>query len=379
MAYIGRLSAIWLGKETVRWTAVNAQVWIPKTSGLLNPNLEVATDDSGYGVIDEVYDTFTTKASSSISLEGIVRDDFIGYLLLWALWDYEMCYLYTGTATGGTPKRWEWSSTNKIRKILTIGSTTYYVINGTGLSTLTNGTWTLSLTEVSGAYAHYFSRLNSNQHPSFTIRDVDDVAASYAPFCMENTFELSCEVGDYVKFSSEFQGKAMVEDTSSPSPAYSDEWAFTAAMAGVRFASNEAWLNSATEVCMQNFRVSISKNLTDIQCFGSTDITGIYNQQFGVEWDFEALYSDTTIRDYVLNSDKLAVRFYAINTNATALATGVYPSIYVDLMKAWFTEWSKSDSANEIVKQTLWFSGQYSNEDWATMEIVLINWNSAGY
>jgi hypothetical protein len=55
------------------------------------------------------------------------------------------------------------------------------------------------------------------------LRDVDDVAASYAPFCMVNSFELSCEVGDYVKFSCEFQGKAMVEDTSSPSPAYSDE------------------------------------------------------------------------------------------------------------------------------------------------------------
>lgn len=379
MAYIWRLSAIWLGKETTHGTPVSAQVRIPKTSGLLNPNLEVATDDSGYWVIDEVYDTFTTKASSSISLEGIVRDDFIWYLLLWALGQYEMCYLYTGTASGGTPKRWEWSSTNKIRKILTIGANTYYVINGSGLSTLTNGTWTLTLTQVSGAYAHYFSRLNSNQHPSFTIRDVDDVAASYAPYCMENTFELSCEVGDYVKFSSEFQGKAMQADVSSPAPAYSDEWAFTAAMAGVRFANNEAWLNSASEVCMQNFRISISKNLTDIQCFGSTDIAGIYNQQFGVEWDFEALYSDTTIRDYVLNSDKLAVRFYAINTNANALATGIYPSIYVDLMKAGLTEWSKSDSANEIVKQTLGFSWQYSNEDWATIEIVLINWNDTGY
>jgi hypothetical protein len=49
------------------------------------------------------------------------------------------------------------------------------------------------------------------------------------------------------------------------------------------------------------------------------------------------------------------------------------------LMKAGLTEWSKSDSANEIVKQTLWFSWQYSNEDWATIEIVLINWNSTGY
>ena len=94
MAYIGRLSAIWLWKETVRWTAVAPEVWIPKTSGLLNPNIEVATDDSGYWVIDEVYDTFTTKASSEISLEWIARDDFLGYLILGALWDYEMCYLY---------------------------------------------------------------------------------------------------------------------------------------------------------------------------------------------------------------------------------------------------------------------------------------------
>jgi hypothetical protein len=61
------------------------------------------------------------------------------------------------------------------------------------------------------------------------------------------------------------------------------------------------------------------------------------------------------------------------------LASGIYPSIYVDLMKAWFTEWSKSDSANEIVKQTLWFSGQYSNEDWATIEVVLINANTTWY
>jgi hypothetical protein len=85
---------------------------------------------------------------------------------------------------------------------------------------------------------------------------------------------------------------------------------------------------------MQNFRISIAKNLADVQCFGSTDVTGIYNQQFGVEGDFEALYGETTLRDYVLNSDKKAVRFYAIDQNATALATGIYPSIYVDLMKA---------------------------------------------
>lgn len=378
MASIGRLSAIGLWKETEAWTKVSPQVRIPKTSGLLNPNIEVATDDSGYWVIDEVYDTFTTKASSTMSLEWIVRDDFIGYLLLGALWEYKKAYLYTGTATGWTPARWEWNGTNKILKILNIAWTTYYVIDWTWLSTLSNGTWTLTLTEVSGANVHYFSRLNSNSHPSFSLYDCDDVAQSYATYCMVNTFELSCEVGDYVKFSTEFQWKA-IQWTSWEAPAYADENPFTASMAWVRFAENEALLNTAEEICMQNFRISINKNLTDVQCFGSTDISGIYNQQFGVEWDFEALFSDTTLRDYVLNSSKLAVRFYAINENAPELATGIKPAIFVDLMKAWFTEWSKTDSANEIVRQTLWFSGQYSNVDWATIEVVLINWNTIWY
>ena len=72
---------------------------------------------------------------------------------------------------------------------------------------------------------------------------------------------------------------------------------------------------------MQNFRLTINKNLADIQCFGGTDIADIFNQNFTIDGDFEAVYESTTIRDYVVNSQKKAVRFYAINSNATALAT----------------------------------------------------------
>ena len=195
---------------------------------------------------------------------------------------------------------------------------------------------------------------------------------------MINNFELSCEVADYVKFSAEFMWKQM-QSASSLNPAYSDDAPFTASMAGVLFADDEAWLNSATAVCMQNFRLSINKNLTDIQCFGSTDINSLHNQQFNLEWDFEALFEDTTLRDYVINSNKKALRFYAENTSATALATGVYPAIYVDCMKVWLNEWTKTDDANGIVKQTLWFSGQYDNATWTSIEILLLNGNSTGY
>lgn len=379
MAYIWRLSAIWLWKETTAWTPVSAQVWIPKESWTLNPSFEEAVDSSGYWVIDEIYESYTTKNFSKISLEWIVRDDFIGYLLLWALGKYTKLKCFTWTVSWWTPARWDIVTWGSLRKIIKTWNTTYYFFDWTVSEwTITNGVWTLSATEVTGVNAHLFERLNSNQHPTFTLYDDDPVAWSKSSYSMVNTFELSCEVSDYVKFSAEFMGKQLQSSTWN-TPAYSDEAPFLASMAWVKFANNESWLNDASEQCMQNFRVSINKNLVDIQCFGSTDVDSLYNQQFSIEWDFEALYSDTTLRDYVINSQKKALRFYVENRNVEALDEWIYPSIYVDLMKVWLNEWTKSDNANEIVKQTMWFTGQYDNNTSASIEVLLINSNNIWY
>jgi len=376
-AFIGRKSAIWLWIESTRWTAVQPVVWLPKTAWTLNPTTESALDDSWYGVIDEVYDSFTTKNFSWLSLEWNVKNDSIWYLLELALGSYEKLKVFTWTPTWWTPKRWDTVSWWVLRKILVIGNTTYYCFDwSVSAWVISNWTWTMTWVAVNDFNVHLFSRLNSNTHPSATIYDIDPVAWSYAPFCMINTFELSCEVADYMKFSAEFQWKQMqaIAPWSEPTPAYSDEPTFTASMCWVRFADDEASLNSADEVCMQNFRVAINKNLTDIQCFGSTDVDSLYNQQFWIEWDFEALFDDTTLRDYALNSTKKAVRFYAENGTWND-----FSAIYVDLMKVWLNDRAKSDWNNDIVKQTMWFTGQYSNTDWASIEIVLINGNSTWY
>ena len=374
-AFIGRQSAIWLWIETTRWTKVAPQVRIPKTTGVLSPTTESVNDDSWYGVIDEVYDSFTTKNFSWLSLEWIVRDDFIWYLLKLAMWSYQKLNVFTWTPTWWTPARWDSVQDWVLRKILKIGETTYYCFDWTVSAwTITNWTWTMTATAVSDFNVHLFSRENSNVHPSATIYDKDPVASSYAPFCMLNTFEISCEVADYMKFSAEFQWKQMQAETWTLTPAYDNEPGFVSSMAWVRFADNEAWLNDATEVCMQNFRVAINKNLTDIQCFGSTDVEALYNQQFGVEWDFEALYDSTTLRDMALNSSKQALRLYAENSTEWS-----FSAIYVDLFKVWLNEWTKTDNNNELTKQTMWFVWQYSNDDSASIEIVLINWNSEWY
>jgi len=378
-ATIGRTSAIWLGKEATRWTSVSAQVWIAKESGVLQPSIESATDESWYGVIDAVNDSFTTKNASTLNLQGIVKDDSIWYLLLGALGKYTKLYCVTGTPSGWTPARGDvlsWTGA-VLKKIVVIGSTTYYFFDKSTSGSIGNGTWTMTATAVN-INAHFFEVLQSNEHPSFTIYDDDPIAGSYSPYCMISSFEISCNVAEYMKFSAEFTGKQM-QTASAQTPAYASENPFTASMSWVRFASDESGLNSASEQCVQSFRIAVQKNLAEVQCFGQTDVTDIYNQQFGIEWDFEAVYESTTLRDYVLNSQKKAVRFYAVNTNATALATGIYPSIYVDLMKAGFSSWSKTDSNDELIKQNMWFTGQYSTDAWTSIEILLLNGNSTWY
>ena len=470
-AFISRKSAVWLGKESVAGTSVAADVRIPKTGWVLNPEFEEAVDDSGYGVIDEVYDTQTTKNFSKISLGGIARDDFLGYLLLGALGtSTEVLCATLPAPSGGTPARsdsvyvttattldnaaavdkagspnkveipinnhiyadWDtvtiagttnyngtfvvsnvvaltsieiesaynaetfgWTETitgstftGTIKKITSMGvtPTTYYWISTTtgtlaDSQTLTDGTWTSTagITATAAAKGHFFERANTNAHQSFTLYDDDPVAAVKSVYSMINTFELSVEVGDYVKFTAEFRGKKM-ESGGSLSPAYSDENPFLASMSNVYFAANEAALNAATASCMQNFRLSINKNLTDIQCFGSQDIDSLHNQQFTTEWDFEALYTDATLRDYVIDSDKKAARFEVINDEATALiALQIFPSILCDFSKVGFKEWTKTDANNDIVKQTMWYSGQYDNATSMQVEILLINDNNTGY
>lgn len=93
----------------------------------------------------------------------------------------------------------------------------------------------------------------------------------------------------------------------------------------------------------------------------------------------EALFENVTLLDYVKNSSKKACRLELVNSGATAIVTGVYPSIYVDLLRVGFTERSQSDDQNGVVKQTLGFQGTYSPDDSATIEILLINDETTAY
>lgn len=395
--HIGRRQAIGIGRETVAsGTAVAATAWLPKVSGSFKPMFEKAKDDSAYGVIDEVYDSQTVKYMTEVELEGIVRDSWIGSLLYGAMgnWTAVKCITITG-ASGGTPARGDsitsatGSYVGKIKKKITVGAVDYFFVSTTsgvltdGATNLTNGTWsggTIGLkTAVKG---HFFERLNSNTHPSFTIYGSDPVGDDRAAYCMVDSFEVEFKVGDYAKFNAKFKGKKLAS-TSAQNPVYTADNPFLAKHASVKFATDESGLNAATASTVQRFKLTINKNLVDVQAFGDTDIASIHNQQFSIAGDLEAIYNATTFRDYVANSNKKACRIAAVNNEVTAIlsdsANSIYPSLYIDMARISFEEWSRSNENNGLVNQTMGFSGEFDVSTAMTLEILLINKNATGY
>lgn len=394
--HIGRKQAIGIGKESVSGTGVSASVWIPKTTSEFSPEFEKAVDDSAYGVIDEVFDSQTTKNMTKVNLAGIVRDDWIGNLLVGALGTAEIVHCATITGqSSGTPARGDvvtsatgsWQGT--IKKIVLIGSTTQYFLtedSGTlsDQTDATDGTWTggtIDFSTFAAVKGHFFSRLNTNAHPSFTIYGSDPVEDERATYCMVDLFELEVTTGDFVRFIANFKGKKL-ESSTLQSPSYTSDNPFLAKHASVKFSDDENGLNAAPASEVQRFKIGINKNVIDVQAFGDTDVASLHNQQFTIKGDLEAIYDEVTFRDYVANSTKKATRLSLINTEATALyeaTDDIFPSIYIDMARLSFEEWTRSTDNNALVNQTMGFSGEFSVNEAMTLEVLLLNSNATGY
>lgn len=394
--HIGRKQAIGIGKESSAGTPVAATAWIPKKSGAFKPVFEKAKDDSAYGVIDEVYDSQTVKNMTEVEVEGIVRDNWLGLLLLGTLGQHTTVFCMTlTTPVGGTPKRGDlvshtspaWSGV--IKKILRIGAVDYYFMSTTSgtltdAKEITDGVWTATITLIPAVKGHLFTRLNTNAHPAFTLYGSDPVADERASYCLVDTFEIEFKVGDFAMFKSTLKGKKL-GSASAQSPAYTSDNAFLAKHASVRFAADEAGLNLAAESEVQRFKMTTSKNLVDVQAFGDTDVASIHNQQYTIAGDLEAIYNATTLRDLVANSTKQACRLMAMNNEVTPLyvasptSNNIYPTICIDMARLSFEEWTRSNDNNALVNQTMGFAGEFDNSSAMTYEVLLLNSNASAY
>lgn len=399
--FITRRDWFGIGKETTSGTPVVVTDWISRDGWYLQENITTAEDNWSYWRIETTTDVETVKIMSEITVPWTLKDDDGWHLFNAALGTHIAVTAFAGwTPTWTTPARgdiiyqgatfWTATWTWVLRKIVLVNSwaTTLYRVSTTSGSfadatdvkeqTDSRTIGTVDSATYAGAYGHLFQVQNDNNHPSYTLYSSNPNGDYQCGYGMITNLNLTAEIGNYVKFEAGFMAKQKTS-TTSQTPVYVENNYFLAKDTKIYFADTEAQLNWSSSVCMQSATINIEKNLKDTQCLWSVDIDSINNQNFDISWSFNAFYTDNTLLDYILNSDKKAVRFEMINSGATALATNVFPSIYVDAMRIWFTWNSFTDDLDTLVSQTLDYKGTYSTSDASMVEILLVNWVSADY
>lgn len=396
--FLGRSSAVAFAKEAVAsgTESVGTKIWLPKISGRLKPETTRVQMEGAFAVIDDVSDSAIESRGSMLDVELFFGAVTAGHLLNAAFGQSKLCKVCTITgASGGTPARGDSISstagtwTGKIWKVITIGATTYYAVEqltGTlsGQTDVTNGTWTGgTLAITSSVNAHYFSRSNTNNHPSYSLYDYAPSGQYKATYGMMETLGFEFVRGDWAKLKTAWKARGDVS-TSGLNPSFATEDFFVGKHCGVKIAANEAALNAASLIPTSKFTFEMAKNLIVAQESRATGVTvgdprAIFNGKYVLSASFEALENASTYRDYVTANTKYAVRQEWINSDAAALNTGIYPSLYIDFDRVQFSAWDAGDSLDDLTTQTLEIVPEYDKSTGYRCDALLINSQATAY
>lgn len=332
-AHIWANQAIWLAKESTRWTAASANImWIPKASWVLNPNTEYMNDESGIWTIVTVRDSRKVKNWCTFDWEIVIWDISIWQLLLWVFWQDP--------------------DTN------------------------------VDISDISwDVYDHDFELAENNTHTSYTIWANDNVIWAWnserATYWVLSTFEINATAWDYVRATINLMWRWIEEVWHQATTFLSEnKFSFDDVKIKVATAANKAAaitaLNSAPEFKIQNVRINFWKNVMENQELWSIDIADIFNQNFTIEGDFTAVYRNKDIYDTFYDSQKKYMQLILKNNNVQIWDSS-NPTLTILLNQVSFQTWSKSSDINAIITETIWFVGEFNTTDWEAVTASLKN------
>lgn len=327
---IGRLNSFALGKETTAGTPVAVTAWIPFESANLKPITEVIKDESGFGVISSPADAHVTKQSSEFTAKGIARPTSFGHLLL-----------------------------------ATLGQVAAPALVETGV------------------YKHAFTVKNDNNHPAYTIVRDNQTQEEQSSYNMVDSLTLTGEAAQYLRYDVKIKGRK-VTTTTGNTPAYTatGETPFLVSKASIKFATNVAGLSGASRVAVQNFKLTIDKNLEQIFST-STDGTEVvdfatqHNKNMAIKGDFEIVYNDETYKTLALAGTLQAVEIML--EGRTLIGATKYENITIQLASVVLEDWGNSDDNNNIVTQSFGFTGMYKLAETKQITVDLTNARNTAY
>jgi len=300
--FIGKLNSIGIGKEASRGGGVVSSYWLNCRSFDFYDKADKARSTAGLGGIWDSNQSIVTFKRAEGSMEVEIGDKSFGLLLL---------------------------------------------------STL--GTVSSAVKETT-AYNHTFSLQNDNTHDSLAINTTDPIGDLQFRLAMIEKLVLTFTPDDLVTASIDFKSKHSA--SSSATAAYVAENKFVGRHLTFKIAALTGNLAAASATKLKKLTLTIEKNTAFDNVLGSVTADEILNQNFRITGELELNYEDRTSANYMLDGDYKAVRIDLINSDVT-IGGSSNPEFKLDLSRVDFEAWTPSLPNDEIVTQTITFSGLY--------------------
>ena len=321
---IGRKYSLLVGKEATAWTIASAFTAIPLTiAPFLNPIVEKIRNDSWIGTIEDANNSYVTKTMTETSVEWIVHELTFGHLLTAAFW---------ASAAPATIETW--------------------------------------------VYKHSFSVQNDNCHQSYSLIEDWLIWEELALYNLINTLGINLAVWEIARFTWDFMWQIYTW-TTGHTPAFTAENPFKISNMVIKLADDIASLWAAPAINVRSLNFEIAKNVVDI--FESWNVTpsSFANQQFGITWDVELTYENDTLRDRNTGWTKQAMSI--LIQGDSLIGATEKAELYFEFSQLSFDEWDRSNTNDEILTETLWFSAEYKIADTAMVTGYLQNTQSTQY
>lgn len=307
-----------VSRETVRGTAANTGKWVPKAEFTYNDRAEYIREEASYGNIHAVMDGDVSKRMADGNLSSPVYSENVGYVL--------------GAAFGSFP-------------------------NPSSLG--------------DGVYSHTFVPANNAQHQTLTIQRKD--ANEHLQFALSSvqSVEFNFQNDEYVSYSAELLGKSGT--TTSGASTYTVESKFRPQDVTVTIANTVAGLGAGTVVATEDLTLTIEKNVEDYQVLGSVELNDIHNNRFEYSGSMTILWNALTFKQLFTEGDKQAFRIRVENLSETVGSASANPSLTLTIVPSLIEEWALEEGNDEVVRQTVGFTGVYDVATGNSINAVLIN------
>ena len=312
----------WVGVEATKGTAVDLETWIPRTDYSLNATTSYIFNESAKWTIHRQSSSQNTMTMIEWSVQAVLSDIDIWYFLYSALWSV---------------------------------SSEISTEDGTDI-----------------AYKHTFDLQETNLPPTLTL-GIDDPVEWNVSFARGTvgSLTISVENEDWATYSVDLMAMPW-EDATHPSITQSNQNDFSATTATVKFADNLAWLDAAEKTCTESVELNIERDLNAKLCNGQDYPESFVSNGFEINWSFTASFESETFKDYNLNNENKAMELEFVLENKTIWSSD-NPTVKVRMPLVAFDEFSKEVDNDDYVRQTVNFTGLYSEVDESSMQVEVIN------